>query len=74
LNVFVSYAFNEGNLWIEELAIPLIRALGFGVVTGRRMEGEIIVDSINERMAQCRGGAPAYRRTKLDEVLRGAWG
>jgi len=55
MNLFVSYAFNDENRWIEELAIPLIRSLGFDVVTGWRMEGEIIVESIDERMRQCRG-------------------
>ncbi len=55
MNLFVSYAFNDENRWIEELAIPLIKALGFEVVTGRRMEGGIIVQEVLERMRLCRG-------------------
>jgi hypothetical protein len=55
MNLFVSYAFNEDNRWIEELVIPLTRSLGFEVMTGRRMEGEIIVNGVDERMRQCRG-------------------
>ena len=55
MNLFVSYAFNEDNRWIEELAIPLIRALGFEVVNGRRMEGEIIVQGVDQRIRECRG-------------------
>src|ERR1700724_4464839 len=55
MNLFVSYAFNEDNRWIEELAIPLIRALVFEVVNGRRMEGEIIVHGADQRIRECRG-------------------
>jgi hypothetical protein len=55
MNLFVSYAFNDDNRWIEELAIPLIRAFGFEVMSGRRVEGEIIVESVEARMRTCRG-------------------
>jgi hypothetical protein len=55
MNLFVSYAFNDDNRWIEELAIPLIRAFGFDVLTGRHMEGDIIVESVDARMRECRG-------------------
>jgi hypothetical protein len=55
MNLFVSYAFNEENRWIEELAIPLIKSLGFFVVTGRRLEGDIIAEGVDARMRECRG-------------------
>ena len=55
MNVFVSYAFNDDNRWIEELAIPLIKSLGFDVIVGRRMEGEIIAEGVEARIKECRG-------------------
>jgi hypothetical protein len=55
MKVFVSYAFNHANKWIEEFAIPLITALGFEVVTGRHMDGDPLVNTINDRQRGCSG-------------------
>jgi hypothetical protein len=72
MNLFVSYAFNEDNRWIEDLAMPLIRALGFEVITGRRIEGEIIVESVEARMRTCRG-CIAFT-TRRDPLENGKFG
>lgn len=66
MNIFVSYAFNDDNRWIEELAIPLIKSIGFDVVTGRRLEGDIIPEGVEARIDQCRGCVGfTTRRAKL---------
>jgi len=55
MKVFVSYAFNDANKWIEELAIPLADALGFEVVTGQRIDGQPLIDAIDDRLRGCAG-------------------
>lgn len=72
MKLFVSYAFNDDNRWIEELAIPLIAALGFEVVSGRRMEGEIIVVGVAERLQGCRGCVGFT--TRRDQLPNGRFG
>jgi hypothetical protein len=55
MRVFISYAFNETNRWVEELVIPLAKNLGFEVVSGQRMEGEALVEAIDQRLRSCSG-------------------
>jgi hypothetical protein len=50
MKVFVSYAFNDANKWVEDLVIPLAKALGFEVVTGQRLEGEPLIDGVDDRL------------------------
>lgn len=72
MNLFVSYAFNDENRWIEDLAIPLIRSLGFEVISGQHMEGEIIVESVEARMKECRGCIGFT--TRRDQLPSGKFG
>jgi hypothetical protein len=46
--VFVSYPFNDANKW----GIRHSLALDFEVVLGRHMDGDSLVETINDR--QCR--------------------
>jgi hypothetical protein len=55
MKVFVSYAFNDANKWVEEFVIPLVTALGFEVVSGRHMEGDPLVETIDDRQRGCDG-------------------
>ena len=55
MKVFVSYAFNDVNKWVEELVIPLVQTLGFEVVTGRHMEGEPLINGVDMRLRECAG-------------------
>jgi hypothetical protein len=55
MKVFVSYAFNGANKWIEDLAIPLAKALGFEVVTGQRIEGQPLAEAVDKRLRDCTG-------------------
>lgn len=65
MKVFVSYAFNDANKWVEEFVIPLVTALGFEVVSGRHMDGDPLVDTIDDRQRACVGCiAFTTRRTR----------
>jgi hypothetical protein len=50
MNVFVGYGYNERDSWIERLVFPLVRAFGNTVVTGGRIEGEILSEAVKERI------------------------
>lgn len=71
MKVFVSYAFNDTNKWVEDLVIPLAKALGFEVVTGQRLEGEPLINGVDERLRSCTGCvAFTTRRNKRED---GTW-
>lgn len=55
MKIFVSYAFNDADRWIEELVFPLINALGYEVVTGQKMEGEVLIEGVDQRLRNCAG-------------------
>jgi hypothetical protein len=55
MKVFVSYAFNAANKWIEEFVVPLVTALGFEVVSGRHMDGDPLVSTVDGRLRGCVG-------------------
>jgi hypothetical protein len=55
MKVFVSYAFNAANKWIEEMVLPLATALGFEVVTGQHIEGQPLIDAVDDRLRSCVG-------------------
>jgi hypothetical protein len=55
MRLFVSYAFNEANKWVEELIIPLAKSLGFEIVTGQRLEGEVLAEAVDARIRSCVG-------------------
>jgi hypothetical protein len=55
MKVFISYAFNEANNWVEDLVIPLAAALGFHVVTGQRIAGKPLEKAIDDLLRGCAG-------------------
>lgn len=55
MKVFVSYAFNDANKWVEEFIIPLVTALGFDIVSGRHMDGDPLVNTVDDRLRGCVG-------------------
>jgi hypothetical protein len=55
MKVFVSYAFNDANKWVEDLVFPLVTSLGYERVTGQRLEGEVLIDGVDARLRGCTG-------------------
>ena len=53
MKVFVAYGYNERDKWIEEMAIPVIEALGMEVVHGKEIPGIKISDEIDKRIKSC---------------------
>ena len=71
MKIFVSYAFNDANKWIEDLVVPLIKALGYEVVTGQRLEGEVLIDGVDARLRGCTG-CVAFS-TRRDQRANGSY-
>jgi hypothetical protein len=55
MKVFISYAFNEANKWVEDYVMPLAKALDFEIVTGQKIEGQPLIDAIDDRIRSCAG-------------------
>jgi hypothetical protein len=50
MNVFVAYGYNNRDSWIEDLVFRLVKAFGNNVVTGEKMEGEVVSEGVKERI------------------------
>jgi len=52
MRVFVGYGYNNRDLWIEEKVFPILRGMGFTVVHGRDMYGDVLPDEVQKRIDQ----------------------
>ncbi len=51
--IFASYGYNERDRWIEDRVFPLLESLGFQVLQGKDMHGDVLQDAIKQRIDQC---------------------
>lgn len=52
MKVFIGFGYNDNDKWIEDLVIPMVKALGCEVVTGEEMAGEILSVGVIERITE----------------------
>lgn len=52
MKIFVGYGFNERDQWVEDLVFPIIQAFGDDVITGKELQGEIITESVTQKIQQ----------------------
>jgi hypothetical protein len=52
MKVFVGFGYNDRDHWIDEQVFPILRAMGFNVVDGHDMHGEILQPEIQYRIEQ----------------------
>ena len=52
MKVFVGFGYNDRDRWIEEQAFPILSGLGFTVVDGKDMHGEILQPQVQFRIDQ----------------------
>lgn len=50
MKIFVGYGFNERDQWIPRLVFPLIESFGSDAITGEDLQGEIITDSVKQKI------------------------
>ena len=53
MKVFVGFGYNDRDHWIEEQVFPILRGMGFTVVDGKDMHGEILQPEVQSRIEQC---------------------
>jgi hypothetical protein len=53
MKVFVGFGYNDRDHWIEEQVFPILRGMGFAVVDGKDMHGEILQPEVQSRIEQC---------------------
>jgi hypothetical protein len=52
MKVFVGFGYNDRDHWIEEQVFPILRGMGFTVVHGKDMHGEILQPEVQSRIEQ----------------------
>jgi len=52
MRVFVGFGYNERDQWIQDQVSPILRGLGFTVVSGKDMHGEELQDEVKSRIDQ----------------------
>src|SRR4051794_40929988 len=52
MRVFVGFGYNDRDRWIEQQVFPLLLGLGFTVVHGKDMHGQILQPGVMTRIDQ----------------------
>ena len=52
MRIFVGFGYNERDRWIEEQIFPIMRGMGFTVMDGKDMHGEMLQPEVQSRIEQ----------------------
>jgi len=52
MRVFVGFGYNDRDSWIENQVFPILAGMGFTVVDGKDMHGEILQPGVQSRIEQ----------------------
>lgn len=52
MRVFVGYGYNASDSWIETQVFPILRCMGFTVVDGKDLHGQILQPEVQRRIEQ----------------------
>jgi hypothetical protein len=52
MRVFVGFGYNERDSWIETQVFPILQNMGFVVVDGKNLHGEILQDGVKSLIKQ----------------------
>ena len=52
MRVFVGFGYNERDIWIETQVFPILQNMGFVVVDGKELHGQILQDGVRSLIAQ----------------------
>lgn len=52
MRIFVGFGYNNRDGWIEGQVFPILRGMGFNVVDGKDMHGEILQPAVQARIEQ----------------------
>jgi hypothetical protein len=52
MRIFVGFGYNDRDRWIEDQVFPILRGMGFNVVDGKDMHGQILQPVVQSRIEQ----------------------
>lgn len=52
MKVFVGFGYNERDIWIKNLVIPLLQTIGCEILTGEEMQGEELTTGVLDRISE----------------------
>jgi len=52
MRVFVGFGYNERDKWIEEHVFPVLECMGFTVVHGKGLHGEVLQQGVKDQLDQ----------------------
>ncbi|MGH9871734.1 MAG: hypothetical protein ACRD9S_04615 [Pyrinomonadaceae bacterium] len=52
MRVFVGFGYNERDKWIEEQVFPVLQSMGFTVVHGKDLHGQILQQGVKDQLDQ----------------------
>jgi hypothetical protein len=52
MRIFVGFGYNERDQWIETQVFPILRGMGFTVVDGKDLHGEVLNATVQARIDQ----------------------
>jgi len=52
MRVFVGFGYNERDQWIEEQVFPVLQCMGFTVVHGKGLHGEVLQQGVKDQLDQ----------------------
>src|SRR5262245_32638469 len=52
MKVFVGFGYNDRDQWIEDQVFPILRSMGFTVIDGKDMHGEVLQPEVQSRIEQ----------------------
>ena len=52
MKLFVGFGYNDRDQWIEEQVFPVLHGMGFSVVDGKDMHGQVLQDEVKSRIEQ----------------------
>lgn len=53
MRVFVGFGYNERDNWVKVQVFPILECMGFVVVTGEDMHGDLLQPEVKRRIEQC---------------------
>jgi hypothetical protein len=71
VRIFVGFGYNPRDEWIKELVFPLVQAFGDEVVTGEDMAGDILSETVKDKIRTSDGMIGFL--TRRDPINEGRW-
>ncbi|WP_296703486.1 hypothetical protein [Algoriphagus sp.] len=73
MKVFVGYGYNSRDAWIPEYVFPLLNTLGFEVLTGENIPGEVLSEGVIRKIQEADACIGFLTKRESDSTLTHKW-